>query len=171
MAIENSINERIEKCLNGEMNPAEEAAFRKEKQSNPDLLEKYVTRKKINKAIQKKEVIALRQQLTELFQLKETKILPINQRKFKWFWAAAVVIILIGAGYFLFTYENKDDIDIVVDKNDIEHEINKDNEPQKNQVDEQYPLKELDKTGFQVKTDDKEQTNQENNELQPTEEN
>ena len=87
--------EYLERYLMNEMSVREQVEFEELLRRDPDLRQEFLLRKKINEAIQEKDIIDLRSRLSEI---SNTKI-RINSRKriiYTYSSVAAAVILLIG---------------------------------------------------------------------------
>lgn len=101
------ILKKIEKLINDELSQAERKEIIELINSDPALQEEYNFRLKIERAIQKEDVMKLRQQLDVIYKEysknknKRRSLIELNN---VWYLVAASIIILIGLGY-LFTIE------------------------------------------------------------------
>lgn len=100
----------IEQYLANEMAPAERTEFRKELRSNPELAKELKLSQSIDSAIQRDDVIDLRQKLIAAINAgrkveAEVPVIRMNTRK--WWYAAASLVALLAVGATLYLQTNR----------------------------------------------------------------
>jgi tetratricopeptide (TPR) repeat protein len=100
----------IEQYLASEMEPAERAAFRKELRSNPDLATELKLSKSIDSAIERDDILDLRQKLIAAINANRVVAaeVPVVRMHFrKWWYAAASVVVLCAVAATLLLQTNR----------------------------------------------------------------
>jgi len=104
MKTRKEISEIIEKFLDNELGHEESDEFLRMISKNPQIKEEFVIRQKIDKSLRKNDVMELREELSTLFHDRKNENLleePQINYNFGWYYAAAVIVLMLGLGYML----------------------------------------------------------------------
>lgn len=100
----------IEQFLANEMTPTESRAFKKEMVSNPDLAAELKLSQSIESAIQREDIIDLRQKLIAVINAnrgQHTDVPVVRMYARKWWYAAASLLVLCAVAATLFFQTNR----------------------------------------------------------------
>lgn len=104
MTKQEKISNLIERYLSNELKEAEREALLVLINENQAIKDEFILRDKINKAVQKKDIIDLRHKLKDLskkYRSNHSIEEPKGHYKVNWYRTAAIIILLIGAGVVL----------------------------------------------------------------------